>query len=135
MAGGTQAGRQVPGRGFTLAAGLAAPVAEPDDARQEGAGAQHNGFRGQLPAIRQCQARHPPGLVEDLDDLASDNVDPRIAAQQVLGGPGVGIAVVLHPQRTDSGSTAGVQDPGVDRRGIGQAWHDAAQSLEFENHL
>ena len=136
-----QLARQLRGGLLARAPRPRAPLADVDDAVEEGAGGEHDRPRPQGEAPRQLDAgdAHAGAAGAPLQEQPLDpplaQVQARLPLEEALHREPVGLAVVLHPRAAHGVPARGVEGLGVDARRVRQPAHRAAERVDLAHEL
>ena len=112
------------------------PVAEVDQAAEEGARRQHHGAAGDLPAIGEDDRRHRAGIIQrQVEDVALDHGEAVGLADQALHGGAVELAVGLGAGAPDGRALAAVEHAELDAAAIGGKAHQPAESVDLPHQM
>ena len=122
-------------RRFADAAGGNLLFADMDEAAQECAGGEHHGAAGNLAAIGEFHAADAAIFENEIVGFGFDDLEIGRRANRGLHGLGVELAVGLGARAAHGRAFAAVQDAELDAAGVGDAAHEAVQSVDFPHQM
>ena len=109
--------------------------ADVDEAAQKRAGCQHHGAGGNFPAVGEFDAADAAIFENEIVGFRFDDFEIGGRANRGLHGLGIELAVGLGAGAADRRAFAAVQDAELDAAGIGDAAHEAVQSVDFPHQM